>query len=60
MPFNRLSQVLEKVPDRAIRTEYTASRTQAQLHIESVPFNDTHMAGFMFVAYKTFQIDVCG
>jgi hypothetical protein len=53
MTLNLSGQVLNKVPDRAIRIECTASRAQAQRHIESIPFNEAQMAGFMFVAHKT-------
>lgn len=50
----------EKVRSRTIHIERTAYRAQAQSHIESVPFDDAQMTGFMFVAHKTFQINVCG
>jgi hypothetical protein len=50
----------EQVRNRTIHIERNASRAQTQLHIEPIPFNDAQMTGFMFVAYKTLQIDVCG
>jgi hypothetical protein len=50
----------EQVTGRPVYIKGNASRAQAQLHIESIPIDDAQMAGFMFVAYKTLQIDVCG